>query len=140
MFIFFIVFFLSLTNFSVSYSSEINLKITNITEIKGFIHVAVYNNPKSFPSNEKKFLGLKEKVESVIDKGILIKKIFSGDYAIAIYHDKNSNNSFDTFLGIPKEKYGFSNNPTIFLNAPSFEESKFYVNNSESKLIEIELR
>ena len=140
MFIFFILFFLSLTNFSVSYSSEINLKITNITEIKGFIHVAVYNNPKSFPSNEKKFLGLKEKVESVIDKGILIKKIFSGDYAIAIYHDKNSNNSFDTFLGIPKEKYGFSNNPTIFLNAPSFEESKFYVNNSESKLIEIELR
>ena len=137
MFIFFILFFLSFTK---SFSSEINLKVTNITEAKGFIHVAVYDNPKSFPSNEKKYLGLKEKVEDVSEKIISITDLFSGEYAIAIYHDENGNNSFDTFLGLPKEKYGFSNNPTIFLNAPSFEESKFYVNNNDRKLIEIELR
>ena len=44
-----------------------------------------------------------------------------GVYAIAIYHDENSSQTFDrTGLGLPAEGYGFSNNPSTLAGLPSF--------------------
>lgn len=45
----------------------------------------------------------------------------AGKYAIAVIHDENSNHKLDrNFLGIPKEGFGFANNPKVALSAPSF--------------------
>ena len=93
-----------------------------------------------FPNEKGKYLGFKEKANSVIDKGFIIYNLEENNYAIAIYHDENGNNKFDTFFGIPKEKYGFSMNAKVFLSAPSFEDSSFSIKNSEKKDIEIELK
>ena len=42
-----------------------------------------------------------------------------GYYAVALFHDENSNGHFDTtVLGVPAEGFGFSNNPTLFLGPP----------------------
>ena len=42
-----------------------------------------------------------------------------GTYAVAIYHDENGNAKFDkTWIGLPDEGYGVSNNPTTFLGPP----------------------
>ncbi len=44
-----------------------------------------------------------------------------GAYGLALYHDENANGKIDrNILGIPKEGFGFSNNPKIFMSAPSF--------------------
>jgi uncharacterized protein (DUF2141 family) len=44
-----------------------------------------------------------------------------GIYAIAVYHDADSDRSFDrTGLGLPAEGFGFSNNPPTFLGLPNF--------------------
>ena len=58
------------------------------------------------------------KVEEVIADGILIKELNESYYAVAIYHDENSNKKFDTFFSIPKEYYGFSNNAPVFFGPP----------------------
>jgi uncharacterized protein (DUF2141 family) len=51
-----------------------------------------------------------------------------GVYALAVYHDANSNGKFDrTALGLPAEGYGFSNNPAIWFGPPSFNAVKFTV-------------
>ena len=34
----------------------------------------------------------------MIENGVLIEDLKESYYAVAIYHDKNSNNQFDTFL------------------------------------------
>lgn len=45
----------------------------------------------------------------------------AGKYAVAVIHDENSNHKLDrNFLGIPKEGFGFANNPRVALSAPSF--------------------
>jgi uncharacterized protein (DUF2141 family) len=45
-----------------------------------------------------------------------------GRYAVVAIHDENSNMKLDrNFFGIPKEGFGFSNNPKVFLAAPSFQ-------------------
>lgn len=44
-----------------------------------------------------------------------------GVYAIALYHDENGNEKFDrSGLGLPKEGWGFTNNPHTFFGLPSF--------------------
>lgn len=51
-----------------------------------------------------------------------------GQYAVVIYHDENNNHTFDrNWIGLPTEGFGVSNDPSLFLAAPSFGESKFEV-------------
>ena len=54
-------------------------------------------------------------------------------YAIAIYHDKNDNDEFDTFFGLPAEKYGFSKNAKFFWSA-KFSEASFLSENVNLRL------
>ena len=119
---------------------EVILKIKNYNTRDGFIHIAVYNNKMNFPNENGKYLGFKENANRIIDKGFIINNLKEDNYAIAIYHDENGNNKFDTFFGVPMEKYGFSMNSKVFFSAPTFEDSSFSIKNEEKKNIEIELK
>ena len=44
-----------------------------------------------------------------------------GRYAVSLFHDQNSNARLDTFLGVPREGFGFSRNPVIRFGAPKFD-------------------
>ncbi len=51
-----------------------------------------------------------------------------GAYALALYHDANSNGKLDrNAIGIPKEGFGFSGNPKIQFSAPSLESVRMTV-------------
>ena len=51
-----------------------------------------------------------------------------GNYAIAVYHDKNKNGKIDTnLLGIPKEDYGFSNDARGKFGPASWNDAVFKV-------------
>ncbi len=64
-----------------------------------------------------------------------------GWYAILLFHDSNNNGEFDMFLGIPKEKFGFSNNisPRI-TGSPSFDETRFLLKADRCKTVTIRLQ
>ena len=126
--------------FSKLNAGQIFIKINNIDEEIGFMHFAVYDDPYFFPENQGKTIGFKKNVKDVAEDGVMIKGLKESYYAIAIYHDKNSNNEFDTFLSIPQEKYGFSNDAEVFFGPPSFEEAALYLKENESLAIEISLR
>ena len=121
-------------------AGEIRILVSNIEEKKGTIHYGVYNNPKLFPDESGKILGGSEEVSKVIEDGLLIDDLEESNYAIAIFHDKNSNDKFDTFFSIPKEKFGFSNNARVFLGPPKFEDASIFVGQNSSVEIMIELR
>jgi uncharacterized protein (DUF2141 family) len=55
-----------------------------------------------------------------------------GTYAVAVYHDANSNHKFDVGMFGPTEAYGFSNNPRILFSKPSFESVRFEVKAGET--------
>ena len=59
-----------------------------------------------FLKTKEKQLALK-KVIDLVNNEITLKDLEESHYAVAIYHDKNSNGKFDTFLSIPQEKFGF---------------------------------
>ena len=121
-------------------SGEIKILVSNIEEKKGTIHYGLYNNSKLFPEESGKILGGYEEVSKVIENGLLIDDLDESNYAIAIFHDKNSNNKFDTFFSIPTEKFGFSNNAKVFLGPPKFEDASIFVGKNSIVEIIIELR
>ena len=54
-----------------------------------------------------------------------------GDYALKVFHDENDNQKLDTnFIGMPKEKYGFSNDAMGRFGPPSFEQARFRLEES----------
>jgi uncharacterized protein (DUF2141 family) len=45
----------------------------------------------------------------------------TGTYALAVYHDQDGNRSFNrSGLGMPREGFGFSNNPATMFGVPAF--------------------
>jgi len=57
------------------------------------------------------------------ETAVTINNIPNGEYALAVFHDKNGNKELDTnWLGIPKEDVGFSNAKMKTFGPPSFKE------------------
>lgn len=66
---------------------------------------------------------------------IVINNLKPGKYAFKFIHDENNNEKLDiNWIGIPKEGFGFSNNPNLTFGPPSFEKTVFEL--SQSKVIE----
>ena len=134
-----VVLIITIYSFNVN-AGQIKISVSNIDEEKGTIHFGVYNDSKLFPSKDGRIIGGFEEVSKVITNGLLINDLEESDSAIAIFHDKNSNKEFDTFLAIPTEKYGFSNNAKVFLGPPKFEDASIFVGRNAFVEIIIELR
>jgi uncharacterized protein (DUF2141 family) len=59
----------------------------------------------------------------------------SGHYAVAVFHDENADKEINRdFLGIPREGYGFSNNPGFRFGLPEMHEISFAVDGQPIEL------
>ncbi len=110
---------------TVSTTGNIQIEIEGLENYNGYIQVDIYKTNKGFPTkNEFAYKKLRFKVSNTKSK-YNVSNLSYGTYALAIYHDENSNKINDTnFFGIPKEKIGASNNPSSGY-IPSFNEAKF---------------
>lgn len=125
------IFILTLQIFHVQVSSKelnedsalLQLKIKNIKHDHGKIFIAVFNAEKSFMKD--RYADEIVLVKSIEDL-VVEMKLPHGSYAVSIFHDVNNNEKLNTnFMGIPKEPYGFSNNPKITFGPPNFAETSF---------------
>ncbi len=119
-----------------SNSSSFKLQIEGLKKAEGEIRIAMFNSKDSYTKDPIHAVVLT--VDSTFVEWELPTLPF-GEYAIAVYHDKNKNGKLDTnFLGIPKESYGFSNNARGRFGPASWEDAQFAVENeNEIHLIRI---
>lgn len=67
------------------------------------------------------------------------RTVSTGTYTVACYHDKNSNRKLDkNLMGLPLEKYGFSNDARGTFGPPDLEDQQFRV--SGNRTIRIRLQ
>ena len=126
-------------SFSIN-AGQLKIVIPNIEGEKGVIHFGLYNEAEYFPEKKGRILGGYEDVLVVKRDGLIITDLEESEYAVAIYHDENSNNKFDKFLAIPSERYGFSNNAKVFFGPPKFKDASFFLGSNEKIEISIDLR
>ncbi|MGF1457249.1 MAG: DUF2141 domain-containing protein [Alphaproteobacteria bacterium] len=112
-------------------------RVSGMEQPGGTIKAALFDIAAAFPDGE----ALKTASLARDGKGpvsVVFSDLPPGSYAISAFHDANDNGTFDQGLfGIPHERYGFSNNPSDGLSAPSFEEARISL--SDDLTIEIVL-
>lgn len=124
----------SLVLFTVSSAQEpdstaqkgmIDVRIDGFKNNKGTVKIALVNSKESYDSNENIFRGAKEPIHD-LKCAFVFSSVPYGEYALKIFHDENNNDNLDTnFLGVPKERYGFSNNVRGKFGPPEFEKTIF---------------
>lgn len=108
-------------------TGSIDITIDNIESASGTVKIALYRNAEDFPNRDEAFRVAEVKAR-VPEVSHTFKDIPQGDYAIAIFHDKNQDDelNFKLFF-IPKEPYGFSNNFIPRFSKPAFDDARFLV-------------
>lgn len=106
--------------------STITLMIEGVDDPVGEIRIAIFDSENRYlenPSLADVVPASQTKIEWQIEN------LAYGQYAIAVYHDKNKNGKLDiNMLGIPLEDYGFSNNARGRFGPASWSQAKFTVN------------
>lgn len=112
----------------------LKIHVTGFRNEKGRAGGTVFSTPQGWPENTSK---------AVVHGGFPIQhgeatetfQIPAGTYAIAVIHDENGNHKLDrNFLGVPKEGFGFANNPRVLMSAPSFRTASAQVSCPETRL------
>ena len=102
-------------------AAELSLDVTDLVAEKGRLYVAVFSDAKAFPGDAEKAILSKIVDVHQTSEHVVVGDLAPGKYAVSIMQDENGNGKMDfNFLGIPKEGFGFSNNPTVYFGPPSF--------------------
>ncbi len=114
---------------------SLEMEINNLESNKGPIYIRILDE------NENPVIVGTSPVINYSSE-ISFDSIFPGKYAIQFFHDENENQKMDfNLIGIPKEKFGSSNDVKPILGPPKFEKMLFEIyqdkknSNETSKLI-----
>lgn len=121
-----------------SFAAEVTFNITEIKSLSGRIFLAIYNDPGQFPDMTP-YMNKIVPINSGNSSSEVQINLPAGDYAVAVFLDQNGNGKLDkNFLGIPKERFGFSKNPRVLTGAPSFQDCEIKIE-KETHKFEIKL-
>ncbi|SEG50660.1 Uncharacterized conserved protein, DUF2141 family [Algoriphagus boritolerans DSM 17298 = JCM 18970] len=128
--------------FKTSFSQDIQHKVVvkNLENKQGVLYVGWYKDPDTFRKIDKAIYRERFEVNHQTEVTVSFTNIPERKYAIAVFLDENDNYKLDTnLLGIPTEKYGFSNNILSALRPATFKESVFDLTHQEM-IIHIKLK
>jgi uncharacterized protein (DUF2141 family) len=96
---------------------------------KGVIGGAVFKTPDGWPESDREALVRNAVPVSGKPRVVLsFPDVPPGRYAIVVLHDENRNHRLDrNIFRVPKEGFGFANNPHVGLSAPSWKDSSIEV-------------
>lgn len=117
---------------------KLTVVITGFKDDKGKCRFALDDSKFVYEREDTVFIG---RVLPIIDKQVIvvIDSLKYGEYAIRVFQDQNENEKVDTnFLGIPTERYGYSNDASSWFGPPSWDRAKFVFDQPEM-LIEIKV-
>ncbi|MGB5593329.1 MAG: DUF2141 domain-containing protein [Crocosphaera sp.] len=111
-----------------SLSSSLTVEIDGVSDRQGQICLSLFKSSRGFPNSgddavDKKCLKITETPPK-----ITFNNLPPNTYAVAVFWDDNSDGELNrNFLGIPREKFGFSSNPMVRTGPPKFSDSAILV-------------
>jgi uncharacterized protein (DUF2141 family) len=117
-------------------SSGLTIIIKNIRNSNGYIRAGIYKEDGYGKLSLKNCF--QSNVAEAKDSSVTIKleKISPGNYAIAAWHDKNSNGKCGKyFIGWPSEDYGFSNDARGRYGPPAFKRASFHYSGKDTTIV-----
>ncbi len=101
----------------------LRIHVDGLRNSKGVVGSVVFTSPEGWPEDTHKAFrsGPTPIPPGQREATAVWPNLPEGNYAVAAIHDENSNAHLDrNMIGIPKEGFGFANNPKVGLSAPAF--------------------
>jgi uncharacterized protein (DUF2141 family) len=127
-------------SFVLKAQGKITVSVSNFRSNRGLCRACLFRDAASFLGK-----GAPVQCQSVAVRNrtavVTFANIPRGTYAIAVFHDENSNGQMDKkIFSIPAEGYGASGNHLPFAGAPRFEDNQFFLENNGLVQLAIRLR
>ncbi|HWE84552.1 MAG TPA: DUF2141 domain-containing protein [Terracidiphilus sp.] len=109
-------------NPAAGHDCTLRIHVDGFRNTRGNLGTIIFTSANGWPEDENKCL---RHGPAPIDKStrtaVAEWRLPPGNYGVAAIHDENSNHKLDrNFLGIPKEGFGFANNPHVGFGPPPF--------------------
>jgi len=101
-------------------TATLKVELSGLRDQRGMVHACLTRSPAHFPDCKSDPAAIMQTIPGTV-RELLFRSLPPGRYALAVFHDENANRKLDTFLGVPREGFGFSRNPTIRFGAPRFD-------------------
>lgn len=109
-------------------TTNVTIEIVGLRDAHGVVHLCLTRDSKDFPDCKA---GSAMSATIRASRSAMrheFRAVPDGAYAVAAFHDANGNGKLDTMLGMPKEGFAFSRNPSMKPRAPRFDEASFKSN------------
>ena len=116
----------------------LTVRIEGIKALKGVIRVALFDKGAGFPNGKN--AAVQNQIAEAKDNNLTVTfaNLKPGKYALAVQHDQNNDGRLNrNALGIPTERYGFSNNARGAFSPPSFNDAAFALESDSIQTITV---
>lgn len=116
-------------------TATLQITVTQLRNDSGTLRVAVCPENSGFPNCRE--IASRTATVRIVNRAAHVNftGLPHGIYAVSVFHDFNNNGKLDTFVGIPREGYGFSNNPPFRPRAPTFAEAAISISGDTTSAI-----
>ncbi|RZV51429.1 MAG: DUF2141 domain-containing protein [Sphingomonadaceae bacterium] len=116
-------------------SASVSLTVTveNFRSGKGMLSMCLTDVEHDYIKCEEHAGSVRREIKVSAGRTIKIDRLAPGTYYLMVLHDENANGKMDTFLGVPKEGFGFSNNPALRAGPPRAHHVRFSVTGGDSE-------
>jgi len=101
----------------------LRIRVDGLRNSTGVVGVAIFKTRDGWPEDMSKTVNHWPTpiTPGAREATAVMQNLPPGDYGVVAIHDENRNHKLDrNFIGIPKEGFGFANNPHVGLSAPPF--------------------
>ncbi|MGB3297823.1 MAG: DUF2141 domain-containing protein [Phormidesmis sp.] len=111
---------------------SLTAEVTGLKTADGQVCFSLFNSGMGFPNNREAIVETKCVAATVAEPdmpaSVTFEDLSLGTYAVSVIHDENEDGKLNVGgFGIPKEGFGFSQNPVIQIKAPDFSEAAVVV-------------
>ena len=120
-------------------AGTITVQLAGFENDQGTVKLCVCRSEDEYTGKAKEFCTASTEIKSTKAEWVFENMPY-GSYSIKAFHDENRNSRLDKdFLGVPTERYGFSNNARGRFGPPPFSRAAVTLNSPQIK-IEIEVK
>jgi uncharacterized protein (DUF2141 family) len=108
-------------------AATLTIRVENVAAAGGVLRLGLYDAAR-YPDDNSKPVASADVPATPGETVVTLHNVPPGTYAIQTFQDINANDRMDSsWLGLPLEPFGFSQDATPFLSKPSFDDVKFTV-------------
>ena len=113
-------------------AASLTIHVGNVLPAGGILRLGLYDAAR-YPDDNSKPVASADVPATAPETVITLHNVPPGTYAIQTFQDVNSNDKMDTsWIGLPLEPFGFSQDAKPFLSKPGFDEVKFTIGTADA--------